>query len=84
MHAVMLTSTPLLLYWEPITLAIMKSVRRWRSEGLAVGYTIDAGPNVHCLCPPDAAPEVERRLRENLDVTRILVAHPGGPARLRA
>jgi diphosphomevalonate decarboxylase len=83
MHAVMMTSTPSLFYWEPITLAIMKAVRRWRSEdNLAVCYTLDAGPNVHCLCPAEAAPEVERRLRENLDVNRILVAQPGGPARL--
>jgi diphosphomevalonate decarboxylase len=84
MHAVMLTSTPPLFYWEPITLAIMRSVRRWRGEGLEVCYTIDAGPNVHCLCPREAAGEVERRLRENLDVKSILVAKPGGPARLRA
>jgi len=84
MHAVMMTSTPPLLYWEPITIAIMKSVRRWRSEGLPVCFTIDAGPNVHCLCPADTAVEVERRLREVLDVKRLLVAAPGGAARLRA
>jgi len=84
MHAVMLTSTPPLLYWEPITVAIMKSVRRWRSEGLPVCFTIDAGPKVHCLCPADMASEVERRLHENLDVKRVLVAAPGGPARLRS
>jgi diphosphomevalonate decarboxylase len=84
MHAVMLTSTPPLFYWEPITLAIMKSVRRWRAEGLPVCYTIDAGPNVHCLCPREHAAEVERRLRENLDVSRLLVARPGGPARIVA
>jgi len=59
-------------------------VRRWRSEGLAVGYTIDAGPNVHCVCLPEAAAEVERRLRDNLDINRLLVARPGGAARLRA
>jgi diphosphomevalonate decarboxylase len=82
MHGVMLTSTPPLFYWEPITLAIMKSVRRWRAEGLPVCYTIDAGPNVHCLCLGEHAAEVERRLRENLDVSRLLIARPGGPAHL--
>ena len=84
MHAVMQTSSPPIFYWEPITLAIMKSVRRWRMEDLPVCYTIDAGPNVHCLCPAEAAPEVERRLRELLDVNRILIARPGGAARLCA
>ena len=58
-------------------------MRRWRSEGLPVCFSIDAGPNVHCLCPAEAAPEVERRLHVNLDVKRVLVAGPGGPARLR-
>ena len=83
MHAVMITSTPPLLYWEPITVAIMIAVRRWRSEGLPVCFTIDACPNVHCLCPADSAAEVERRLHDVLDVKRVLVAAPGGPARLR-
>lgn len=82
MHAVMMTSTPPLYYWAPATLAIMKAVRAWRAEGLPVCFTIDAGPNVHCLCLAEAAPEVERRLREILDVKEILTAAPGGPARL--
>lgn len=83
MHAVMMTSTPPLFYWEPITLAIMKAVRQWRAEGVPVGYTIDAGANVHCLCLTEAAPEVERRLRQNLDVKQVFRAGPGGPARLK-
>ncbi len=82
MHAVMMTSTPPLYYWEPQTLRIMKAVRDWRVEGLPVCFTIDAGPNVHCLCPAEAVPEVERRLREILDVKEILTAGPGGGARL--
>jgi diphosphomevalonate decarboxylase len=82
MHAVMMTSTPPLYYWEPATLRIMKAVRAWRAEGLPVCFTIDAGPNVHCLCPAEAAPEVARRLREVLDVKEILTAGPGGGARL--
>lgn len=82
MHGVMMTSTPPLFYWEPITLAIMKAVRQWRAEGVPVGYTIDAGANVHCLCLAETAPEVERRLRDNLDVKQIFRATAGGPARL--
>ncbi len=81
MHAVMMTSTPPLYYWEPATLGVMKAVRAWRTEGLPACFTIDAGPNVHCLCPAEAAPEVERRLRA-LGVSEILTAGPGGGARL--
>jgi diphosphomevalonate decarboxylase len=82
MHAVMMTSVPPLFYWEPHTFAILRAVRQWRAEGLPVCYTIDAGPNVHCLCPAEAAPDVERRLRQILDVTEIVTGTPGGPARL--
>lgn len=81
MHAVMMTSAPPLFYWQPETLTVMQAVRDWRAAGLTVCYTIDAGPNVHCLCPAAAAPEVERRLRA-LGVPQTLTALPGGPARL--
>ncbi len=81
MHAVMMTSTPPLYYWEPLTLTVMKAVRSWRAEGLPVCFTIDAGPNVHCLTPHAHAVEVERRLRA-LGVPETLTALPGGPARL--
>ena len=84
MHAVMMTSRPSLLYWAPGTIAVMQAVQAWRRSGVACYFTIDAGPNVHCLCPAEAAPEVERRLRGQLDITHILLARPGGPARLRA
>ena len=81
-HAVMMTSTPPLFYWEAATLKIMKAVPAWRTGGLPVCYTVDAGPNVHCLCLAEAAPEVERRLREELDIGQILTATPGGGAHL--
>jgi diphosphomevalonate decarboxylase len=82
MHGVMMTSTPSLLYWLPATVAVLQRVRAWRSEGLEVYFTMDAGPNVHCLCRAGDAVEVESRLR-NLDgVLDVLVSGPGGGARL--
>ncbi len=82
MHAVMMTSSPPLRYWQPATLAILQAVREARARGLAVCYTIDAGPNVHVLCPQTER-ETARTLLENLEgVTRVLESAPGGPARL--
>ncbi len=81
MHAVMMTSHPPLLYWQPLTVAIVQAVPAWRSGGLPVCFTIDAGPNVHCLTPTGYAAEVERRLRD-LGVPDVLAARPGGAARL--
>lgn len=82
MHAVMMTSTPPLYYWLPASLTVMQAVRAWRGEGLPAAYTLDAGPNVHVICPAEAAPQVEARLRELPGVTGVLVSRPGGPARL--
>jgi diphosphomevalonate decarboxylase len=82
MHAVMLTSTPPLMYWAPVTLYLMQQVRAWRSEGVPVAFTLDAGPNVHCLCLLEAAAEVERRLQRIPGVQRVMRSTPGGPARL--
>lgn len=82
MHAVMMTSTPSLLYWQPATIAVMQAVQGWRQEGLAVCYTIDAGPNVHIICEQDNLEPVETRLRQISGVQEVLVAHPGGPTRL--
>ena len=79
MHAVMMTSRPALLYWEPLTIAILQAVPAWRAEGLPVCFTIDAGPNVHCLTPSAHATEVERRLRA-LGVPTVLAAPPGPEA----
>jgi len=82
MHGVMMTSNPALIYWQPATLSIMHAVREWRAGGLPVAYTIDAGPNVHVLCPQDHSQLVASKLRELPDVKDVLVAGVGGGARL--
>lgn len=79
MHAVMMTSTPLILYWEPSTVAIMKKVIEWRSQGLQVCYTLDAGPNVHVLCLAQDASQLEKLLQEAIPgVEMIYHSHAGG------
>lgn len=80
MHAVMMTSTPPLLYWQPATLAIMRAVNTWRQQGLPACYTNDAGPNVHVLCLRQAVQEVATRLLRIPGVTNVLQAVPGGAA----
>ena len=82
MHAVMMTSSPPLIYWQPGTLTVMHAVQQWRRQGLPVCYTMDAGPNVHVICEVGAESQVVARLRELPNVLDVLVAHPGGPARL--
>ena len=80
MHSVMMTSTPALHYWKPASLEVMNRVRAWRAEGIPVCYTVDAGPNVHVLCPESEAQIVDKRLREIPGVENVLVARAGGAA----
>jgi diphosphomevalonate decarboxylase len=82
MHAVMQTSTPRLLYWQPATLAVMQAVADWRRSGVPAFFTIDAGPNVHVFCPEEHVLQVEALLRQVPGVQEVLTASPGGPARL--
>lgn len=85
MHSVMMTGDPPLFYWQPSTLAVIEAVRRWREDdALETCYTIDAGPNVHCICTVESADAIEGRLRALPGVLDVLRATPGGPTRLIA
>jgi diphosphomevalonate decarboxylase len=82
MHAVMMTSQPSLLYWLPETMVVLRAVRAWRREGIEVFFTLDAGPNVHCLCEVNQADEVEQRLQRLPGILDVLASGPGGGVRL--
>jgi len=82
MHAVMMTSSPSLLYWRPATLEIMQSITSWRKDGLEVFYTIDAGPNVHCLCTSGFANQITELLYELSGILKVIRAPTGGAVHL--
>jgi diphosphomevalonate decarboxylase len=60
----------------------MDAVRGWRDEGIDVFYTVDAGANVHCVCPLRQADEVELRLASRPEVAEVLRAEVGDGAHL--
>ena len=82
MHAVMMTSTPGLFYWQPASIMVMEAVREWRGRGIPICYTVDAGPNIHVICPREYIGETEKNLRELPGVGDVLVAGVGGPAQI--
>ena len=82
MHAVMMTQVPPLLYWEPASIRLIKLVKEWRAEGLPCFATLDAGPNVHVICPAGVSDEVRARMAEVEGVREIIFSLPGGKARL--
>lgn len=82
MHAVMMTSKPALYYWMPASLGVMNLVRGLRQGGLPACYTVDAGANVHVLCPSEHAAKVKGELASVPGVKEVLTASVGGAAQL--
>jgi len=82
LHSVMMTSTPALHYWKPASLEVMNYVRQWRMEGIPVCYTVDAGANVHVICPETEVRAIDKLLRQLNGVEDVLVARAGGPAKI--
>jgi diphosphomevalonate decarboxylase len=80
MHAVMQTSTPPLLYWNPTSVLLMKEVRELRKRGIAAAYTLDAGPNVHVICTAENHEFVKQHLLGLRGVNYVLSSPVGGPA----
>lgn len=82
MHAVMMTQNPPLYYWNGVTMEIIRSVSDWRSQGIPVFFTIDAGPNVHLVCEAKDEAAVTQKVREITGVENIIVNKPARGAHL--
>jgi diphosphomevalonate decarboxylase len=80
MHAVMMTSDPPLIYWEPATIAVIRAVQDWRKSGIPVCFTIDAGPNVHVLTTSGYKDHLSSALGNIEGIQNILAATTGGAA----
>ncbi len=84
LHLIAMTSRPPIFYWSPGMVRVIDAARAWRADGLAVYFTLDAGPNVHLICESKDASQVAARAREIADVRQVIVNAPGGAARLVA
>jgi diphosphomevalonate decarboxylase len=77
MHATMITSSPMILYWQPATVALMHRVVTLRHAGLGAYFTMDAGPNVKVLCAPGDAERLKGELLAVPGVQEVLMGKPG-------
>lgn len=80
MHAIMMTSRPPLFYWLPASITVMAAIRQARGDGLSVCYTMDAGPNVHCICAQKDGAAVSDLLKSLPGVVNVRSAGVGGKA----
>jgi diphosphomevalonate decarboxylase len=86
MHAVMLDSSPPIMYLNDISRAIMHAVHQLNNdeEKTVAGYTFDAGPNAHVYTTDKHSRKVERLLSGIEGVKKTMVCHPGdGPRKLK-
>ncbi|MBI3742019.1 MAG: diphosphomevalonate decarboxylase [Chloroflexi bacterium] len=82
LHSIAMTSRPPIFYWAPGMVRVIQAALKWRAEGLAVYFTLDAGPNVHLICEAKDVEQVEKLTRTISDVKDVLVNAPGGAAKL--
>lgn len=82
MHHVMQTQNPPLYYWNDTTIKIMHAVENWRKNGLAVYFTIDAGPNVHLICEAKDEGQVLEKAKMLQGIQWVLVNKPAQGAHL--
>ena len=82
MHAVMLTSTPSLIYWTSGTLQIMKLTKKWRSSGLEVYFTINTGQDIHLITQGKDVDRLQKELEELEFVREVVVNNPAEGAHL--
>lgn len=72
LHLIAMSSSPPIFYWRPGTLEVLEAVRRLRTEGVRAYFTMDAGPNVHVICPAEAEETVASRLSALGSVREII------------
>jgi len=81
LHAVTMTGKEGLVLFSPLSIEIIREVRRLRTEEkLPVWFSLDTGPSVFVNTTREAAQSVRRNLSKITD--NILVSDPGGPAEI--
>jgi diphosphomevalonate decarboxylase len=59
LHSVMWGSRPPMIYWNSATIACMQTIRELQAKGVAVFFTIDAGPQLKAICAAADADAVQ-------------------------
>jgi diphosphomevalonate decarboxylase len=82
MHAAAMAARPPLLYWNGATVDCLHAIRKLRSTGVPVFFTVDAGPQVKAVFAPGARGRVESALRGRPGVLELIASGLGPGAEL--
>ncbi len=82
LHSIMLTSKPSLIYLLPASLKIIHLVKKWRTDGLQVYFTVNTGQDVHLICQKKDVEAVVKKASEVEEVAKTIVNYPAKGAHL--
>lgn len=82
MHSMMWASRPPTVFWNSATMNCLQTVRKLQQAGVAVFFTIDAGPQVKAVCLPEHTQDVRESLASTDGVIDVMVTGLGGAARI--
>jgi phosphomevalonate decarboxylase len=81
LHAVTMTGREGMVLFSPLSIEIIREVRRLRrEEDVPAWFSLDTGPSVFVNTTRDAAPTVRKSIRKLAKT--VLVSDPGGPAEI--
>ncbi|MAG57874.1 MAG: diphosphomevalonate decarboxylase [Planctomycetes bacterium] len=78
LHLIAMSSRPPILYWSAGTLDVLHRVQTLRADGVPCAFTMDAGANVHVICPPASEDQVAAGLQDLSSVVSIIRDRTGG------
>jgi diphosphomevalonate decarboxylase len=78
MFSTMFTTRPPVIYWLPLSLAVIRAAESMRSAGIPVWETMDAGPQVKLVTTESYVDEVKASLAESAPGATVIVTAPGG------
>ena len=84
MHASMWAARPPLIYWNGVTVEVMREVQRARADGLQGWATSDAGPHVKVLCEAATADALVARLESVVGVVNVKALGVGPDPKVEA
>lgn len=78
MHALTISSNPPVIYWNETTVRLMHCIRELRRQGIAVYFTIDAGPQIKALTMPEYEDKLENLFSDDPGVIEVINCKAGG------
>lgn len=78
MHSLMMSANPALIYWNSVTLDLIHRVRELQADGLALFFTIDAGPQLKIVCQPGEGQKIFEKIKNVPGVLDVILTRVGG------